>query len=273
MKMEISNLTKKRIQEFLDKDKRFDTRGLQDFRDISIETGISKNAEGSARVKMGDTEVIAGVKIDVSEPYTDSEDEGVLITIVELLPLSSPKFESGPPRINAIELARIVDRGIRESGFIDFKKLCIKNGEKVFAIFLDIYSINDAGNLIDACCLAAVSALLSARMPKYDDKMEVIKYGELTSKPLPLTNKVPVTITFYKVGSNILIDAVREEEDSSDARLSVSLTKDKQILINALQKGEPETFTEQEVEKMIGMAIEKFKEIRKKIEKIEEKRK
>ena len=168
--MEISNLTKERIKELLSKEKRFDGRKLLDFRKIEIETDVSKNAEGSCRVKLGDTEVIAGVKINVAEPYPDSEDEGTLVTLAELLPLSSPRFEMGPPSIEAVELARIVDRGIRESGFIDFKKLCIKKGEKVFSIMVDIYSINDSGNLIDASCLAAVLALKTAKMPKYDSK-------------------------------------------------------------------------------------------------------
>ena len=128
---------------------------------------------GSAKVKIGDTEVIAGIKLDVGEPYTDHEDEGTMVTTLELLPLSSEEFEYGPPRINAIEIARIVDRGIRESGMIDFKKLCLKKGEKVWTVFIDIYSINDGGNLLDASCLAAIVALLEAKMPKYDDKKEL----------------------------------------------------------------------------------------------------
>jgi len=263
--METSNLTKRRIQEFLDQDKRFDNRSLLQFRDIKIETGVSKNAEGSARIKMGNTEVIAGVKIDVTEPYTDREDEGTLITTCELLPLSSPKYEVGPPRINAIEIARIVDRGIRESGFIDFKKLCIKKGEKVYGIFLDIYSINDGGNLIDASCLASVMALKNAKMPKYDSKKEVIKYGELTSKSLPLTESVPLTVTFHKIGEKILVDPVSEEEDASEARLSMAITrgKKKDLVINALQKGGEKPFTEQEIFKIIDLSIEKFKELEK----------
>lgn len=264
--MEISNLTKKRIQEFLAQEKRFDGRKLLEFREIEIETGISKNAEGSARVKMGNTEVVAGVKIDIAEPYTDSEDKGTLITTCELLPLSSERFEPGPPRIDAIEIARIVDRGIRESGMIDLNKLCIKAGEKVFGVFLDMYSINDDGNLIDACCLATVAALKNAKMPKYDAKTGKIKYGELTSKPLPLTDIMPLTITFYKVGGNLLIDPISEEEETSEGRISFALTaKGKEVLINAIQKGGPETYGEEEIEKIIDLAIEKFKEFEKKI--------
>jgi len=266
--MEIPNITKIRIKEFLKEDKRFDNRSLRDFRNIEIETGISKNAEGSAKVKIGNTEVVVGVKVDLVEPYTDHEDEGTLITSCELLPLSSPKFEYGPPKIDAIEIARIVDRGIRESGFIDFKKLCIKKGEKVYGVFIDLYSINNDGNLTDAFCLAAVSALLTAKMPKYDAKTEKIKYGEFLNKPLPLTKKIPITITFHKIGAKIITDPVIEEEESSEARLTLALTNDEEILINAVQKGEAETFTEKEVGEIIDMATEKFKDLEKVIKKL-----
>ncbi len=267
--MKISDLMKKRIQEFLDEEKRFDNRKLLEFRKIEIETGVSKNAEGSARVKIGDTEVIAGVKIDVTEPYTDHEDEGTLMVVAELLPLSSPHFEPGPPRIEAIELARIVDRGLRESGFIDFKKLCVKKGEKVFGVCVDIYSINNDGNLIDASCLAAVSALKTARMPKYDTKLERIKYGELTSKGLPLTKNLPLTITFHKIGEKILIDPSSEEEETSEGRISFALSrnpgKKEDIVINAIQKGNPKTFEEKEIFEIAELAVEKFKELEKRI--------
>jgi len=67
-----SNITKKRIQEYLEQGKRFDGRELNEFRDLSIETGVSKNADGSARVKIGNTEVLVGVKMNVGTPYSDS---------------------------------------------------------------------------------------------------------------------------------------------------------------------------------------------------------
>ena len=265
--MEISNLTRQRIKEFLDKGKRFDERELLNFRKLEIETEISKNAEGSCKIKMGDTEVIAGVKIDVAEPYTDSEEEGNLITTCELLPLSSPKFELGPPGIEAIEIARIVDRSIRNSGIVDFKKLCIKKGEKVYVMLVDIYPLNEDGNLIDAACLASAIAIRTAKMPKYDEKKEKVKYGDLTSKSLPLTGKMPITITFHKIGNSILIDPVREEEESSEARLTITLTEGKEILINAIQKGGEKTFSQEEIEKIIDLATEKFKELSEKVEK------
>lgn len=259
--MEVSNLTKQRIIEYLKAGKRFDNRGLLDFRDIKIETGISNNAEGSARVKLGKTEILAGVKLSVEEPYADSEDSGVLTTTVELLPLSSPRFELGPPGIESIELARIVDRTVRESGFIDFKKLCIKEGEKVYGLFLDIYPINHDGNLIDAAAIAAVAALLNAKMPKLDEEGNIDSSHEKTNKGLPLTKNMPVALTFHKIDGHVLLDPVIEEEETSETRLTIAISHDKKPMIHAMQKGNEAAFTKDEVFKIIDEAVKKSKEI------------
>ena len=145
--------------------KRMDGRKLDEFRKIEIETDVIHNAEGSARVKVGKSEVIAGIKMGTGEPFPDRADEGVLMTGAELSPLASAKFETGPPSEEAIELARVVDRGIRESHMIDLKKLCIKKGEKVWMVFVDMQIINHDGNLIDCASIAAVAALSNAKMP------------------------------------------------------------------------------------------------------------
>jgi len=264
--MKTSDLTKKRIKDFLKNGKRFDGRDLLDHREIVIETGISKNAEGSARVKLGNTEVMAGIKMGMGTPYPDHEDEGTMMTTLELLPLSSEGFEYGPPRINSIEIARIVDRGIRESGVIDFHKLCIEKGEKVWTVFIDMYSINDDGNLLDACALAAVSALLTAKMPKYDEKEEKVVFGEFTNKGLPLSKNVPLTYTFNKIGDKIILDPSREEEDTSDGRLSVAVFQDKKdVIITAMQKGKEAPFTIEEVGNIAELVEKKYKDSSKSI--------
>src|SRR3989338_1763515 len=123
------------IIKLFESDMRLDGRKLTDFRKpVSIEYGIVNTAEGSARVKIGETDIIVGVKMEIMKPYPDTPDEGSIIVGAELLPLSNPDFELGPPGIEAIEIARVVDRGIRESKCIDLKKLCITKGEKVWGI-------------------------------------------------------------------------------------------------------------------------------------------
>jgi len=262
--IETSDITGKRIKEYLGEGKRFDGRKPEEFRNISIETGISKNAEGSARVKIGKTEVLVGVKMGVGEPYPDSPEKGNLIVSAELLPLSSPRFESGPPKFPTIELARIIDRGIRESKFIEFEKLCIKKGEKVWTVFVDIYSINDDGNLLDAAGIGALAALKNAKIPKYDKKEEKISYGELTKDKVPLAKDIVFPITVHKIGDKFIVDPTREEEDISETRVTIGSSKG---IISSIQKGKEKSLSVEELGKILDLSEKVWKTIYPSIEK------
>lgn len=258
--MEISKIMKKKIEELISKEKRIDERGLLEYREIEIKTGVSAKAEGSAWVKVGDTEVIAGVKLDVVEPYKDSPDSGNLAVGAELSPMASDRFELGAPDIQAIELARLVDRGVRNSECIDFKKLCVKEGEKVWSVMIDVYPINDAGSLIDVCNIAAISALKNAVFPEYKD--EKVQYGELTKEKLPLKD-LPITITVYKVDNKFLIDPLTEEEDASNTRLTFTITYPEGV-INSMQKTGDE-LSEEEILEMRDIALKEGKKVHAKV--------
>ena len=166
----ITKVRLKQIEQLLEKGKRIDDRGSTDYREISIEQGVIEKAEGSARVLLGKTQVLVGVKVETGEPFPDTPNEGVMTVNAELVPLASPTFEPGPPDENSIELARVVDRGIRESHSIDTEKLCIESGKKVFVVFVDVYVLNHDGNLIDASAIAAIAALMNTKMPNYEIK-------------------------------------------------------------------------------------------------------
>ena len=250
--MKIPNINQKRIIGLLRDGKRLDNRTPFQLREIEIETNVSINAEGTARVKIGKTEVIVGVKMDTQTPYPDHADEGTMVTSMEFSPVSHERYESGPPQMDSIEIARVVDRGIRESGFIDWKKLCIKPGEKVWSILIDIYCINDDGNVLDASAIAAVTALKVAKFPLYDETTEKVKYGELSETHVPLTDNLPITLSFYKIGDALILDPTREEEDAAEARLTLAVScpkKDK--MINSMQKGGITPITTDELLKII----------------------
>jgi len=203
------------------------------------------------------------VKVDVATPYPDSPDEGNLMVTAEMLPMSSPRVELGPPKFDAIEIGRIVDRGIRESKIIDTKKLCIKEGEKVWQIFIDIYAINDDGNLLDAAGIGALAALKIAKLPKYDEKEEKVNHEE-HGKNIPLNAMNPIAITIHKIGNKLLVDPIREEEDASEARITIGISED---VISSIQKGNSETFTIQEISEAVEMTEKVWKELFKKFEK------
>ncbi len=255
--MDTSNLTIETLRQMFEQGKRFDGRSLKDYRPITVEHNVSNKAEGSTRVRIGKTEVLAGVKLQVGAPYPDSKDKGNLMVSGDLLPLASPRFESGPPGFNAIELPRLVDRAIRESGMIDFKKLVI-TGEKVWTVIIDVFPINDDGNLIDAATIAASVALKDATFPGLD-KDNNVDYHIKTQNKLPLSKETfPVSISFYKLGSSLFLDPTREEEEAAEARITFGISLwNGQNMINSCQKRGAKPLSRAEVESMMPILLEK----------------
>ncbi len=247
------------IMNLASKGLRIDNRKPEDFREIKLEKGIAGNAEGSARIRMGKTEVMVGIKMGVGEPFPDSLDKGVLIVGAEFSPIASPSFEKGPPREEAIELARVIDRGIRESKAIDLENLCIKKGEKVWMVFIDIHILNHDGNLIDAAGLASIQALLDAKMPEYIEKEEKVNYEKRT-KPFPVKFK-PVPVTVVKMGESFFIDPSLEEENALGARFTVTTMDNGNIC--AMQKGGVEALKIEEIDRIFDLATRKAGELRK----------
>lgn len=257
----VTRVRLQQIEKLIDKAKRLDGRALSDYREIEIEQGIIEKAEGSARILLGKTEVLVGVKVETGTPFPDTPNDGVMTVNAELVPLASETFEPGPPDENSIELARIVDRGIRESNAIDTEKLCIEPGKKVFVVFVDIYVLNHDGNLIDASALAAVSALLNTKMPNYE-----VKDGEVIIKQgytqLPMKSR-PITVTLGKINDNLIVDPWLEEEQVIDSRLTMAFNDEGNIC--AIQKGGSGYFTQQQILEGMKMAQEKAAEMRKKM--------
>jgi exosome complex component RRP42 len=234
--------------------KRTSGRGEDELRQLDITKGyVSDKACGSAYVKLGDTEILAGITMNTGTPYSDSPKSGVMSTSVEFRPIAHPTFESGPPREEAIEVARVIDRGIRESKCIDFDKLFIKD-DLVWMVNIDIHILNHAGNLIDAGGYAAIAALLNSKKPKFDG--EKIVRGEWDGN-LELES-VPVPFTFSKIGDKIVVDAEIDEEYAADARLTVTTTD----TLNAMQKGGVGSFTKQEAKDLVKKAFEMAPNIR-----------
>jgi len=255
----VSRIRRQQIAQLITDGKRLDGRGLNDFRPIQIESGIIEKAEGSARVRLGKTEVMVGIKIDLGEPFSDRPNEGVLTTNAEFVPLASPEFEAGPPGEESMELARVVDRGIRESKAIELEKLCIIPGKKVLVVFIDVYVLNHDGNLIDASTLASIAALMNTKIFKYE-----LKDGEVEKKPgltpLPLKD-TPTSVTFAAISGKLVVDPWLDEEEVMDARLT--MTFDKKGRICAIQKGGVGTLSPQQIAEATSTAKEKSEELRK----------
>jgi exosome complex component RRP42 len=257
----VAKLEQKTVHDLIVKGKRLDERGPLDYRPLTIMLGTVEKANGSAFVYLGKTKVLAGVKVELGTPFPDTPDEGILTVNSEFVPMASPTFEAGPPDENSIELARVVDRGIRESKAIDVRKLCVQPGKKVFVVFVDIYVLDHDGNLIDAAGMAALGALISAKMHAFDVKDGEVVYRD-EKVPLPVNN-YPVPITSVKIDGSIVLDPCLEEEQVISCRLTV--TTDKNDNVCAMQKGGLGVFTPEEIKQIISTAISKSKDLREKI--------
>lgn len=254
----MAELKRNRIIDLLREEKRVDGRALNEYRSINIDTNVIPKANGSARVRLGDSEVICGIKIQPDRPFSDVGEKGIFICTAELLPLSHPTVETGPPNESVIELARVVDRGIRESHMIDLSQLVIKKNESVVGVFADNVVLDYDGNLFDACAYAATSAILTAQMPRWE-------YGESgpelqeSLEPLPTTT-IPVSTTMAKIGGHIVADPNSDEWDCMDARITITTNSDGNIC--ALQKGGRGGFTVDELATCGEMAINSSGKIR-----------
>jgi len=261
----LDQLRRDKITDLLKQGKRLDGRALDEQRPLTIETGVIPKANGSARVKLGNTEVITGVKVQPDKPFPDLGDKGILICTAEILPLADPNVEPGPPTEDVIELARVVDRGIRETEMIDLHQLVLLENKSVVGIFIDSSVIDSAGNLFDACSYASVAAVLSSTIPKYEikDEAPVLVEG-VTSKP-PIKT-LPVSVTMARIGDNIVVDPSREEEECMDARITITTNSEGNIC--ALQKGGNDGFSVDQLIKCSEMALSVGTKIRKRFEQL-----
>ena len=248
---------KNNIKKYYDAGIRYDGRQMNETRKLTIKLGVSKNAEGSALVTLGETMVYAGVKMALEKPYDDTPDQGNLMVNAELTPMASPLFESGPPSDFAIEVSRVVDRTIREGHAVDLKSLCITSGEKVWSVIIDIVPVNDAGNILDASSIAALAALKNTNFPALKDgKVDYKNKGDKLT-----LNAEPLLVTIYKIAGKIVADPDYEEEVAIESRLSIGLLEDGTLC--ALQKGQAGILMPEEILDAIELARKTANDYRK----------
>ena len=255
----IDDLKRAKIIELLDQGQRIDGRAFDESRKLIVEINAIPKANGSARVRLGDSEAVCGVKIQPDRPFPDMGDKGIFICTAELLPLSHPSVETGPPGPDVIELARVVDRGIRESHMVDVGQLVIEKDKSVVGVFADIVVVDYDGNLFDACSYAATAALLKSKTPKWELKDDIPTLVEGAESDLPITT-IPVSVTMAKIGNHIVVDPNGDEWDCMDARITITSDSDGNIV--AMQKGGDAGFTIDEIVKCGELSIKTGKQIR-----------
>ncbi|XP_062093880.1 exosome complex component RRP45A-like [Humulus lupulus] len=135
---------KKFIESALLSDLRLDGCHPFDYRNLIITFG---KEDGSAEVQLSRTHVMGFVTGQLVQPYHDHSKEGSLSIFTEFSPMAGHSFEPGYPSEAAVELGRIIDRGLRESTAVDTKSLCVLQGKLVWAIRIDLHFLDNGGFL------------------------------------------------------------------------------------------------------------------------------
>ena len=255
----IDKLKRNKILDLLKEGKRIDGRELDEFRPLHIDTGVIPHADGSARVRLGDTEIVAGIKIQPDRPFPDMGDKGIFICTAEILPLAHPDVETGPPPPPVIELARVVDRGIRESSMIDLSQFVLEKDKSVIGLFTDNVVTDHDGNLFDACSYASVAAIITSKIPKWEMKDDIPVLIENQESDAPITT-IPISVTMGRIGEFIIVDPNIDEWGCLDARITITTNSDGNIV--ALQKGGSDGFTLEQLVKCSELSITIGKKIR-----------
>ncbi|EEE57167.1 hypothetical protein OsJ_07096 [Oryza sativa Japonica Group] len=237
------------IERALQSDLRVDGRRPFDFRRLKILFGSSwsvcvlvqggRLGGGAAR----DTRVMGYATAQLVQPYKDRPNQGTLAIFTEFSPIADPAFEPGRPGESAIELGRVVDRGLRESRAVDMESLCVVAGKHVWSVRVDLHILDNGGelnvpdamvlslrNLIDAANIAALAALSTFRRPECtvggEDGQQVTVHDPEVRDPLPLTiHHLPIAVTFayFGEGNIMVIDPTYKEEAVMGGRMTATI--------------------------------------------------
>jgi exosome complex RNA-binding protein Rrp42 (RNase PH superfamily) len=161
-------------------------------------------------------------------PFADRHSEGSLRFAVDLSPMASPAFDPARPGELAVELGRLVERGLRESRAVDLEALCVQAGRRVWALRVDLAVLDHGGNLADACGLAALAALCAFRRPDatVDPGAGVTVHPPWEREPLPLTIHhlpLPVTFALFDAGDALAADPSLREEAAAEGSFTVTV--------------------------------------------------
>ncbi|KAG6413930.1 hypothetical protein SASPL_126645 [Salvia splendens] len=221
----------------IEQDLRTDGRKRLTYRPIFLETGIIPQASGSARVKLGATDVIASVKVELGKPNPSYPDKGKVSIYVDCSPTAEPSFQGRGGEELSTELSSALERCLLggKSGAgagIDLSSLCIVRGKKVcWDLYIDGLVVSSDGNMLDALGAAIKAALSNTVIPKVqvsanapsDETPEVdVSDEEFLQFD---TSGVPVIVTLTKVGGHYIVDATTEEESQMSSAVSVSINR------------------------------------------------
>ncbi|KAI7721840.1 hypothetical protein KC353_g1043 [Hortaea werneckii] len=240
---------------------RLDNRPFDAYRPISLSFPQLPDQYGVADVRLGKTRVLCNISSEVVAPYADRKFEGLFTINCELSPMGSTAFEAGRTDQLPLPLSRLLEKTLRRSGALDTESLCIIAGQKCFHVRADLHVLDHDGNLLDACCVALVAALLHYRRPDVEVKgEEVTVFDPRERDPVKLNlhhSPFCVTFSYFDSGEIVLQDANLLEEQCKEGEVIVGINRFGEVCQIAKYGGAPVEGLE--MLKCVSAALERVK--------------
>jgi ribonuclease PH len=213
-----------------------------ELRTVTIETGVSKYAEGSAMFSTGDTRVFVTASVENRVPgFLVGSGKGWLTAEYSMLPRatssrSQREVTRGRPGGRTAEIQRLIGRALRAA--VDLRRL----GERTLTLDCDVLQA-DAGTRtasITGGWVAAVEALAKLHLA-----------GDLATWPV-IAQVAAVSVGL--VDGRPVLDLDYPEDHDAEVDLNVVATADGQ-LIEVQGTGERRTFDRAELDAMLDLAL------------------
>lgn len=213
----------------VDVDFRNDGRRRCEYRSMEVETKLMPQTHGSARLRIGNTDILVGVKVELDIPHADRPNEGKIEFFVDCSATATPAFEGKGGDDLATEISNTLTVAYQTRNAVDLKTLCILPHKKCWKIFVDVLILQCGGNLFDAVGAAVKAALNSTEIPKItaatlDGGEPDIQISDDSYDCIQLdTSNYPVIVTLCKIGDNYIVDPSSEEEVCSASSIVMSV--------------------------------------------------
>jgi len=231
----LSEAEKAFIHHGVQDDLRCDGRSRLDYRPIVFETGLVSNASGSSRLRLANSDILVGIKVELDAPIPEKPSEGRLEFFVDCSANATPEFEGRGGEELANQIAKFLHRSYSSSQTLNLSELCVIPKLQCWVLYIDILILECGGNLFDAVSLAVKSALYTTEIPTIKvaamdgDQPEL----ELSDDPFDIKKlnieNAPCVVTLLKIGNHYVVDPTPEEEFCSSSGVVVSVSSGMKI--------------------------------------------
>jgi exosome complex component RRP45 len=230
---------------------RVDGRRHCDVRKVRLELGRWDNgSKCTVQWGMG-TRVTALCCAELVPPSPDHPNEGMVDFSVDLSPMAGTSFRQANPvgtgtastigstargpnysdtnqRLQSNQILRCIERIILVGGALDTEALVLVPGRWVWRFAVALTVLDDGGNVIDACTLAAITALRHYRKPKVnlsgDDEGQSNSSSNVLPVMIPSTVQEATPLPLHHTPLSITFALVTDGEENATASNSAVTT-------------------------------------------------